>query len=345
MVELRPLNVSLSAARILIIGPSWVGDMVMAQSLFISLKQTHPDCLIDVLAPAWSAALLARMPQINQAIALPLSHGQLALSTRIKLGRQLSQQHYRQAIVLPNSWKSALPVFFADIPLRTGYIGELRWGLLNDARRLHKQRLPMTVQRFVALGLPANAAPAPAYPLPKLLVSPALQADVRAKFKVSADSKVLAICPGAEYGPAKRWPAAHFAEVARQKHQAGWQVWLFGSVKDQAVAAEIQTLSGGIGRDFTGNTSLGEAVDLLSLASVVLSNDSGLMHVAAALDKQVIAIYGSSDPGFTPPLHPQAKILSLNLPCAPCFKRDCPLGHTRCLTDISPAIVLAAIQP
>ena len=345
MAELRPLNVNLPTKRILIIGPAWVGDMVMAQSLFITLKQINPDCLIDVLAPAWSAALLERMPEVNQAIALPLGHGQLGLNIRIKLGRELRGRHYQQAIVLPNSWKSTLTPFFADIPCRTGYVGELRWGLLTDARRLSKTLLPMTVQRFVALGLPAAASLPPVYPYPKLIVSPTLQAAVCAKFGVTSNSKILAICPGAEYGPAKRWPAGHFAAVARQKHQAGWKIWLFGSGNDREVAAEIQALTGGLCTDFTGNTSLAQAVDLLSLATVVLSNDSGLMHVAAALDKKVIALYGSSDPGFTPPLHPEANIISMNLDCAPCFKRVCPLGHTRCLTDLSPAMVLAAIQP
>jgi heptosyltransferase-2 len=170
------------------------------------------------------------------------------------------------------------------------------------------------------------------------------------KFKLTATtagrykpSKILALCPGAEYGPAKRWPAQYYAEVARHKIDQGWQVWLFGSEKDRADADQINKAASGLCTDFTGKTSLAEAVDLLSMVDVVVSNDSGLMHVAAALDKKLIAIYGSSDPGFTPPLNAKAQVISLNLYCAPCFKRECPLGHSNCLTGITPAQVLDAI--
>ncbi|MDD4913659.1 MAG: lipopolysaccharide heptosyltransferase II [Methylococcales bacterium] len=328
----------------LVIGPSWVGDMVMAQSLFISLKRRNPNCRIDVVAPAWSFALLERMPEVRQAIAMPLGHGHFGLTTRLRLGRQLRSNRYTQAIVLPNSWKSALPAFFAGIPLRSGYVGEARYGLLNDARRLNRERLGMTVQRFAALAWPPDASLPPACPYPRLSISRNSQDAACEKFGLSRNGNILALCPGAEYGPAKRWPAGHYAQVARKMHDLGWQVWLFGSGKDQLAASETNALSGGVCHDFTGRTSLGEAVDLLSLTSIVVSNDSGLMHVAAALDKRLIALYGSSDPAFTPPLHDAAIIIDLNLPCSPCFKRECPLSHTRCLHDISPAMVLAAIN-
>ncbi|MDD1620595.1 MAG: lipopolysaccharide heptosyltransferase II [Methylococcaceae bacterium] len=335
--------------------------MVMAQSLFITLKQQHPNCLIDVLAPSWSLPLLERMPEVNRAIAMPLGRGEFGLLARVRIGRGLQSNHYDQAILLPNSWKSALIPFFANIPKRTGYIGEARWGLLNDVRRLDKKRLTMTVQRFVALGLPADVPQPPVYEFPKFSISPEQQSLVCQKFGLTFEygrrplprgegrgegmvDNILALCPGAEYGPAKRWPAEHFAAVARQKHAEGWQIWLFGSEKDRVVTEEINTLSGGMCRDFAGRTSLAEAVDLLSLAERVVSNDSGLMHVAAALDKKLIALYGSSDPGFTPPLHHFAQIISLKLDCSPCFERDCPLGHTRCLADISPERVLVALD-
>lgn len=330
--------------KILIVGPSWVGDMVMAQSLFITLKQRHADCLIDVIAPVWSLPLLQRMPQVNQAIPLTIARGQFAFFGRRHIGLGLRANAYDQAILLPNSWKSALIPFFARIPRRTGWIGEMRWGLLNDARKLDKNKLTMTVQRFVALGLPVDASQPPTYAFPKLKIDPALQHQVGEKFALDTQGKILALCPGAEYGPAKRWPAAHFAEVAKHMHAQGWRVWLFGSEKDKDVAEEIDALAGHICRNFAGQTSLAEAVDLLSLVDTVVSNDSGLMHVAAALDKKVIAIYGSSDPGFTPPLHHSAEIITLNLECSPCFKRDCPLGHTRCLVDITPDKVLALLD-
>ncbi|MFA6164379.1 MAG: lipopolysaccharide heptosyltransferase II [Methylobacter sp.] len=330
-------------SKILVVGPSWVGDMVMAQSLFITLKNVQPGCRIDVLAPAWSFSLLERMPEVSKAIAMPLSHGQFGLMDRIRLGRQLRSEGYNQAIVLPNSWKSALTPFFATIPVRTGYIGECRWGLLNDARELDKNLLTMTVQRFVALGLPKDCPFQPDCPEPVIVIEKNKQQAVIDKFKLTPSAKILALCPGAEYGPAKRWPANYYAEVARHKIDQGWQVWLFGSDKDKEVAEQINRAASGFCTDFTGKTSLAEAIDLMSLANTVVSNDSGLMHVAAALDKKLIAIYGSSDPGFTPPLNAKAHVISLNLDCAPCFKRDCPLGHAKCLTGITPDQVLEFI--
>jgi len=351
MVDLyREINLqSKPLGKILVVGPSWVGDMVMAQSLFIALKAGDPACQIDVLAPAWTFPLLDRMPEVTRSITMPLTHGQFGLTDRIRLGRQLRSEAYTRAIVLPNSWKSALVPFFANIPVRTGYIGECRWGLLNDARRLDKQKLTMTVQRFVALALPKNAAQPPAYPIPSIPIDPERQAAVSEAFQIQTGGNILALCPGAEYGPAKRWPTEHFAELARKKIAEGWQVWLFGSEKDRAVTGEINQKTGGLCVDFAGRTQLDQALDLLSLATAVVSNDSGLMHLAAALDKPLIAVYGSSDPGFTPPLHTKAQVVSLHLDCAPCFKRTCPLypeghpEHARCLSGIGPERILALL--
>jgi heptosyltransferase-2 len=332
-----------SPAKILVIGPSWVGDMVMAQSLFITLKQQYPDSLIDVLAPGWSLALLERMPEVNQSISMPLGHGQFDLPGRFRLGRQLAQNQYDLAIVLPNSWKSALIPWFAGIPFRRGYVGECRWGLLNQAFRLNKRLLTMTVQRFVALGLPDSEALPPHYEVPRLSISQQQQQQIQQDFQLDRSKPVLALCPGAEYGPAKRWPIEHFAELARLVIREGWQVWLLGSEKDQAVAQQIAQDAGEYCRNFAGETSLGQAVDLLSLANQVVSNDSGLMHVAAALGKPLVALYGSSDPGFTPPLNAEARVLNRQLACSPCFKRECPLGHTECLSGITPEQVMAAL--
>ena len=318
--------------------------MVMAQSLFIALHSRFPGCAIDVLAPAWTLPLLERMPEVSGKISLPLGHGQFAFNARRRLGLELRQENYDWAIVLPNSWKSALIPFFARIPRRSGYVGEWRYGLLNDARRLDKIRLPRTVQRFVALGLEKNAPLPPVCPMPRLRVDAGNVAAVKERFGLTATKgPVLALCPGAEYGPAKRWPSAYFAEVARVKLAEGWQVWLFGSGKDVETANAIEAAAPGCA-NLAGRTGLAEAVDLLSLADAAISNDSGLMHVAAALDKPLLAVYGSSDPGFTPPLNDRARVVRLGLECSPCFKRECPFGHTRCLTDIRPVQVLDALK-
>lgn len=338
-------RVAASGSSILVVGPSWVGDMVMAQSLFKTLKTEQPGCAIDVLAPAWSRPLLARMPEVRDAIDMPLGHGELGLGARRRLGHSLRGAGYRQAIVLPNSFKSALTPFWAKIPRRTGFVGECRWGLLNDARRLDKAALPMTVQRFVALGLPDSATHPPQVPPPVLEVKPDGVASALERLEIVRPERLLVLCPGAEYGPAKRWPAAHFAEVAREKIADGWTVWLMGSEKDAPITVEI---AGRVGAsacvDLAGRTRLAEALDLMSLADHVVTNDSGLMHVAAALGRSLTAVYGSSDPGFTPPLSEDATILRLGLECSPCFKRECPLGHLKCLQDLEPGRVLATIE-
>ena len=329
--------------KILIIGPSWVGDMVMAQSLFMSL-QNASECLIDVLAPAWSLPILERMPEVRRGIAMPLGHGQFGLFARWRLGRELAAEGYAQAIVLPGSFKSALVPFFADIPQRTGFRGEMRYGLIDDMRPLDRALLPMTVQRFAALARPRGEAPDPkTFPMPRLVAKAPNQTVLRERFGLDARPAV-AFMPGAEYGPAKQWPPAHYAELARRLAARGFQIWILGSAKDSAVARSIVNSNPAV-FDLTGQTGLGDAVDLLALTRAAVTNDSGLMHVAAALDVPLVAIFGSSSPEHTPPLSHRAAIETLRLSCAPCFERHCPLGHTRCLTDITPDRVLAALEP
>jgi heptosyltransferase-2 len=328
---------------VLVVGPAWVGDMVMAQSLFKALRARSPDTAIDVLAPGWSLPLLARMPEVRRGLEMPLGHGRLGLLRRWRLGRSL-RGRYRQAIVLPNSWKSAVVPYVAGIPLRTGWRGEMRYGLLNDLRILDQARYPMTVQRFVALAAPQDAA-LPAIEAPHLEVRPG---DVEAAMRAlgaqkSAERRVLALCPGAEYGPAKQWPTVHYAELGRRFAQQGWDIWLFGSEKDRPITEGV-AVTCKVVTNLAGRTTLEQAVDLMSLADAVVSNDSGLMHVAAALDRPLVALYGSSDPGFTPPLNERHRIVSLGLPCSPCFKRECPLGTTACLVDMSVEQVAAALD-
>ncbi len=332
--------------KVLVVGPAWVGDMVMSQSLYRHLKLTRPGVVIDVLAPPWSEPILARMPEVNRAIATPLAHGELGLGKRRRLGRELRTAGYQQAILLPNSLKSALIPFFAGIPRRTGWRGELRYGLLNDMRALDEAALPLMVQRFVALGQAAGAAIPEEIPPPALVVDKAQAEACRSRFGLAADKPILALCPGAEFGPAKCWPADYYAEIARRYLQRGWQIALYGSANDAELTGYIRKRSGdhALCFDLAGATELAEAVDLLSLSAAVLSNDSGLMHIAAALDCPVLVIYGATSAGFTPPLSRRAQIIQPDIECAPCFQRECPLGHHRCMRDTLPDQVAAKLD-
>jgi heptosyltransferase-2 len=331
--------------KILILGPAWVGDMVMAQSLFKVLKSKHPDCIIDVAAPAWTLPLLERMPEVSGKIPLPFKHGELAFFDRIKFGKSLKNQGYTQAIILTNSLKSALLPWAANIKQRTSYLGEMRYGLINDIRPLDKTKLKKTVERFVSLGLEKHQTLAIEIPIPTLMHDKNNALSVLNKMgMLEPTSKILGLCPGAEYGEAKRWPIEHFAEVANKALDQGWQVWLFGSEKDIPVTAAINQKTQNRCADFGGKTKLGEAIDLMAMCDTIISNDSGLMHVAASLDKHLIAIYGSSDPHHTPPMHPNAVVEYLGLECSPCFKRECPLGHLNCLKQITPAKIYTHIN-
>jgi heptosyltransferase-2 len=331
-------------AKILVIGPSWVGDMVMAQALFKLLHARHAGLELDVLAPRWTFAILERMPEVRRAIESPFEHGDLKLGERRRLGRSLAAEGYDQAIVLPKTFKSALVPFFARIPLRTGYIGELRHWILNDARKLDERRLPQMAQRYAALGLPRGEALRLPLPVLKLQVDEGKRRALLGRLGLDRGRPAAALCPGAEYGPAKRWPARYFAELAHGLAARGCAVWLVGSQNDRQAAAEIEQSAGGACRNLCGETTLAEAIDLMASASLVVSNDSGLMHVAAALGKPLIALYGSTSPDFTPPLSANAQVLKLDLPCSPCFERVCPLGHFNCMMQLTPDRVLAAVD-
>ncbi len=330
--------------KALIVAPSWIGDTIMAQPLFARLHATHPGLQLDALAPRWVAPVLQRMAEIADVIDSPFGHGQLSLKARWRLARDLAARDYDAVYVLPNSLKSALVPFMAGIPQRIGFIGESRYGLINRRHTLDKAALPLMVERF------AQLAQAPGSALQRPVAYPVLRSTAKDQQKtltelaIERPQKLVAFCPGAEYGPAKRWPASHFAELARRLAADGCAIWLFGSPKDHAVAEEIAALAPGLCRNLCGATSLGQAVDLLAMADLVVCNDSGLMHVAAALDRPIVALYGSSSPGFTPPLSDRADILSLKLDCSPCFKRDCPLGHLDCLNKLSPQHVFTACQ-
>jgi len=328
--------------RILVVGPSWVGDMVMAQSLYISLQQRLEEALIDVVAPPWSLPIVARMPEIRRGIGLPLSHGKFGFSTRRRIGASLRSHRYHQSIVLPRSWKAALLPFFAGIPWRTGYRGELRFGLLNDIRALDKSILTQTVQRYVALGLPRESSQPPEVPAPRLSVNLDNQRYLMESLGLDSVQPIIAFMPGAEYGPAKQWPAEYYSLLAGRLIGQGFQVWIFGSENERRLGEEIASPHAGV-HNLCGRTRLEEVIDLMAATRLAVSNDSGLMHVAAAVDIPVVAIYGSSSASFTPPLTEKKSILSRDLECSPCFERRCPLGHYRCLRDIKPEQVLELV--
>ena len=330
-------------AKYLIIGPSWVGDMVMAQSLFITLKQHDKEAIIDVIGPNWSLPILARMPEVRQAICLPTSHGEWGISTRRKLGRSLRPEQYDHAIVMPRSWKSALVPFFAKVPHRVGFTGEQRYILLNERRKLDKSILNQTVKRFTSLGLPRDLAyPAKNIPSPALRVDPDNQKNLYQQHNLS-NRPAIALMAGAEFGPSKQWPIAYFHELAKSAIEAGYQIWVLGGPKDQNNGEEIISELGEFAINLCGKTQLVDAIDLLAIADKAVSNDSGLMHIAAAVGTEVHGIYGSTSELFTPPLTDNKTIHNLHLECSPCFKRICPLEHTNCQNQLTPDMIIRTV--
>jgi len=335
---------------VLVLGPSWVGDMVMAQPLLALLKNLYPQVKIDVAVPAAIKNLLVAMPEVNRGISLPFRRGQLDLKQRFQIGRTLRASCYDQAIVLPNSWKSAIVPCIAKIPIRTGWLGEQRWGLLNDIRRksavkfLQGSQYPLAVQRFLVLALEKGAPFPTILPTPRLLVSKQSIQSVLHRFGESQQKPILGLCPGAAFGNSKRWLPEYFSEIAQAYLKMGWAVWLFGSSEERAFAELIQKSTENRCRNFTGLTNLLEVTQLISLASAVVSNDSGLMHVADALNVPQVVVYGSTSPLEARPFSQRSRLLHLDLACAPCFKRECPLGHYRCMRDLVPSMVLEALQ-
>ena len=328
--------------RALVVAPSWIGDTILAQPLFARLHAAHPGLQIDALAPPWVAPVLRRMPEITAIIDNPFGHGQLALNARFQLARQLAATGYDRAYVLPNSFKSALIPFLAGIPERIGFSGEARYGLINRRHSLDKTVLPLMVERFAQLAeRPGACLPRPVAE-PRLVSTREQQAATLASLELADVSRPVVFCPGAEYGPAKRWPAGHFAALARALGERGHRIWLLGSSKDAPAGEAIAALAPDVCTNLCGRTDLEQAIDLIAHAELTVCNDSGLMHVAAALGKPLVALFGSSSPGFTPPLSAQATVLSLHLSCSPCFKRECPLAHLDCLVKLSPEQVLSA---
>ncbi len=325
------------AERILIVAPSWVGDAILSEPLVALLREPLEPAVVDVLAPAWCAPVYARMRGVSSIIESPFDHRQLRLSARRALARNLREQAYTRAFILPNSFKSALIPWFAKIPRRIGYIGEARQMLLTDARRLASRAYPRLVDRFVALAARRGELP-PVAPSPVLVPNVANAAEAMRTLGLATRRPIAILCPGAEFGPAKRWPTEHFVTLARRFLESGYAVWLIGSPNDRPAGDPIAAAVPDV-RNACGRTDLGTAIDLLAQASVVVSNDSGLMHAAAAVGRPLVALFGSSSPDYTPPLSALASIARIDIDCSPCFKRECPLGHFKCMRELSPNVV------
>ncbi len=316
-------------ARVLVVAPNWIGDALMAQPMLARLRAQLPQARIDVLAPAWVAPLMRHMPQVAGVIETAFEHGSFRLRERWRLGRTLKALGYDQAIVLPNSWKSALVPFFAEIPMRGGYVGESRYGLLNLLYKKKPGRELMTMHY-------ARLAAKPGAPIPEPLPEPRLVVDAQAaqatRRRFGIEGRYAVLCPGAEYGPAKRWP--YFKDLAERLDVP---LVALGSAKERDQCASLKA------RNLAGQTTLDEAIHLLAGAALVVSNDSGLMHIAAALGRPQVALFGSSSPKHTPPLSAHTRVLWLGIECSPCYARECPLGHFRCMRELSVERVLEAI--
>lgn len=335
-------------ARLLVISPNWIGDAVMAQPLLQLLRQQHPDSAIDVLAPGWVAPVWRAMAEVDTVIEAPFRHGALQLRERWTFARELRRRGYGAAYVLPNTLKFALIPWLAGIPKRVGYRGEMRYGLLNVVHRDERQpRRPMVSFYAALASAPIKVAPIPAdLPRPVLSATPAQQAYALERAGLDAARPLLVFAPGAEFGEAKRWPATHFAELANTVLNSlpDMQIALLGSGKDRPVCDEIVALAPAV-HNLAGSTSLDQAIALIAAARAVVSNDSGLLHIASALNRAIVALYGPTDPAHAPPFSDVAQSLWLHLECSPCKKRECPLGHHNCLRQMSAEMVWQPLQP
>lgn len=320
---------------ILIVGPNWVGDMVMAEPLVAALKERWPDRSIDILAPPNVLSLADRMRGVRAGIPSTFSPHVLHLMQRYALGRSL-RGRYADAYVLPGSFISALVPAFARVPRRHGYVGELRHVLINRVTRM-----PEGARRQTAAYL-RLAGGEHATPRPRLIVDPDNQALLLQRFGLE-QGRFVVFVPGAAAGPAKRWPAEAFGQLARMFGERRTPVVVLGGPDDRdANAAIAAAASGAI--HLAGRTSLSEAVDLIAAAQVAIANDTGPMHIAAAVDVPTVGIYGSTSPDDTPPLTDTAAVVTHRLACSPCHARTCPLGHTQCLVGITPEEVMAAVD-
>jgi heptosyltransferase II len=322
----------------------WIGDFVRCHTVIKLLKQRFPFRPIDVLTTAMVSPLLDYMPGVRKGIVVDLPRRRLALRQHLALARRLRQEDYGYALIMPRTWKSALAAYLAGIPQRTGFLGEGRVGLINDLR-WGERRLPRMVERCAALALPKGETLPTQWPLPELTASGSEVAAWRQRLGLVRDQRIeVALAPGA-VGPSKRWSAGSYAELGRRLTAAGHRVWVVGGPGEQPLAAQITAAAPGEIRDLTG-PDLRNAILALAAAQVAVSNDSGLLHVAAALGTPAIGIFGPTSPAQWAPLNPLAAVIEAPtaLACRPCHQPVCRPGHHLCMRDIAVEQVLAAIR-
>ena len=328
---------------ILVVGTRWVGDSVIAQSLYKRIKQLDATAIIDVIVPKYLHGLIKRMPEIRDTIDMPLIHKQLGLRERRRIGLKLSGR-YSQAIILTRSLKAALIPWFAEIPIRSGFRGEMRYGLVNDMRQLNRDTMPRLVDRFVYLGQPKQTSLAKNITPPCLIVKPTNAQTCMEHLGVDNTLPIIILAPGAAYGPSKQWPARYFAGLAEHYGNGGYQVWILGSKKDQDICCQITKMANIPIHNLCGRTTLEDSIDLLAQAERVVSNDSGLMHIAAAVGCSVVGIFGATPPEYALPISDRVWYSWANLSCSPCWQRTCCYGHYHCLTQVIPEEVISIVD-
>ncbi len=329
---------------ILVVPYMWIGDFVRCHSVVKLLRNRWPERPIDFMTNQNNAPLLDYMPGIRKGIVWDLPRGRLPLGQYQALARRLREENYGTALVMLRTWKAALAPFLAGIPERTGFVGELRFGLLNDLR-WGERALERMIDRCGALALPNGTRLPTDWPLPELVVPPAQLAEWRARRGLAAaPHPIVALAPGA-VGKGKRWPTAGFAEVTRALVEQGVGVWLIGGPNEAALAQEIAAVAGPRARDLTGS-DLRDAIVALKAADAALSNDSGLMHVAAALGTPTVALFGPTSPRLWAPLNPLAAALEPQREgvCPQCGRPDCKDVRHRRIEDITPARVVDAVR-
>jgi heptosyltransferase-2 len=329
---------------VLLIPYQWIGDFVRCHSVVKLIKERSPDRPVDVLTSSLCAPLLDYMPGIRRGIVVDLPRGRLAYPEHRDLAERLKHENYGTALIMSRKWKAALAPWLAGIPERVGFVGEMRFGLLSDVRFGEKE-LPRMIDRCAVLALRKNAARPSEWPLPELVVPADKIATWRQWRGLVEDVRPLVVFAPGAVGPSKRWPTAYYAEAARKLADAGMAVWVVGGPSEKPLAAEIIAAAGPRARDLTGE-DLRNAILALADADAAVSNDSGLLHVAAAIGTPAVGIFGPTSPWHWAPLNPISAVIETRteVSCRPCHKPTCRFGHHRCMREIPAAQVIEAVR-